>query len=170
MAQNNWILLATVFGILGLLVGGIITYSAFPKEVTKTDIKYVEVPVSSYDDTAIKADISTIKYEILKEDTWKTDAENLAIAEFNDKGYKDIFNALVDEGIEIDYKADIKSVAIINDETEVSGIDIEDKDAEVTQELKVYYENSDGDDKKVYLIVTTEIEEGEVTDQEIVLK
>lgn len=170
MAQNNWILLATVFSVLGLLVGGIFTYSAFPKEVTKTDIKYVEVPVSSYDDTAIKADISTIKYEILKEDNFKTEAENLAIAEFTEKGYKDIFNALVDEGIEIDYKADIKSVAIINDETEVSGIDIEDKDAEVAQELKVYYENSDGDDKKVYLIVTTEIEEGEVTDQEIVLK
>ncbi len=46
-------------------------------------------------------------------------------------------------------------------------MDENDRDGVVVQELKVRYETDDGDKVKKYLIVTTEVEDGEVEDQEI---
>jgi hypothetical protein len=159
MAEKSIVLLATLLVLCSLLIGGIFTYVTFPQTVEKNTITYVdkpvlvEVPVA----TNLSQDIATIKLQVTEKDAWKADAQVLAEAEWNN--VKDIYNFLNDE-VAISEKSDITKIVI--KDTEVSNIDVDDKDAEVVQEVRVYYENSDGDNKRANLIVTTLISDGDV--------
>jgi hypothetical protein len=102
-----------------------------------------------------------------KVEDWKLTAKNLAIEDYSEKNYKAIYNYIDDEYSNIEDREDIKSVVL--KKTTVTDYDADEQNAEVVQELKVYYEPSDStDDAKVYLTITTTIEDGEVTDTEIV--
>ena len=157
MAEQNLVLLATLLVLCSLLIGGLVTYVAFPQE--KNTITYVDKPVLVEVPTAnLSNDVATIKAQVTERDTWKADAQKLAEAEWNN--LKDIYNFLDDEGVAISEKSDISKVVI--KDTEVSNTDVEDKDAEVVQEVRVYYEDSSGEDKRANLIVTTTISDGDV--------
>jgi hypothetical protein len=121
------------------------------------------VPAPIVDDTT-KADITAIKTEVLKDSDWEAAANAIALAEMNEREYKNVFNALVSLNISIVDREDITKVIVT--ETDVSDTDVDDKDAIVEYELKVYYEDADGDDKKVYLILTSEIVDSEVESTE----
>ena len=84
-----------------------------------------------------------------------------------DNEYKDVFNALKYYNISIVSKDDITSVKI--DDTDIDNLDSEDEDATVEFELIVKYENADGDDKKEYLTLVTEILDGDVDDTDYTL-
>jgi hypothetical protein len=75
-----------------------------------------------------------------------------------------LYNALVDLNISIDEKSDIESV--IYKDVKVVSFDVDEKDATVNFELKVYYENSDGDSKKVSIDASAVIEDADIEDFE----
>ena len=123
----------------------------------------IEVAVeNAYNDTAIVSDLSIVKAELLEDSNWKSDAIALATLEMEEKDYRNVFNALVALNKSIVDKEDISSV-IVKD-SDVDTFDVDEKDATVVQELKVYFEDADGDDVKVYLDLTTEIVDNEVND------
>jgi len=105
--------------------------------------------------------------EEVLDDAWEAKAELIAEDEFTERDFKDIFNAMTDNNISIDDKDDIDRVEI--KDVDVTGLDTDDKDATVVHELKVYYENAQGDDKKQNMIVTTTLVDGYVDEQLIEL-
>jgi len=155
-----------IVGFLCLLLGGFIGAGAFPTEKTVVTEKVVEVTVPTYDEVT-QQKINEIYIDLRNDDNWEKTAEDLATAEWSKRDYKEIYKAIDDLIGNIDEKEDIEKVVV--KDTEFSSMDDEDKDAIVTQELKVYYEDLDGDDKKAYLTAETIIEDGEVEDIEIAL-
>jgi len=154
-------LLAIVLGVLLVCsffaLGYTWTKPAETKEVIVTQPVIVE---TAYNDTALKADVATIQATLDEDDLWEADAQKLAEAEYTDRH---IYNALIDLGIlDLDDKDDIDEIVVRD--TEVTGTDADEKDADVYQEVRVYYENSDGDSKRVTLDIDTEILEGDVED------
>jgi len=135
-----------------------------PKIVEVTKEVLVQVPVAS-NITDTNSDIVTIKTEIMKDDVWEADAIKLAEAENTNKH---LYNAMVDPAIlnitDLDDKDDIYKVVV--KDSEVNDADADDKDAEVVQEVRVYYENSEGDNVRVTLEITTTIVDNEVEDVE----
>jgi hypothetical protein len=90
-------------------------------------------------------------------DTWETKALDLAKTEIKTR---EVYNFLTDNGYAIDVKTDITEIRFV--EEDVRHADYRNEDAEVTYQLKVYYENSDGDEKKVTLDAKVSIVDGEV--------
>lgn len=116
-------------------------------------------------DTTI-TDTATAAYDtILRDDMFEAEAEVLATEEWEDRDYKDIYNAIDDIYGDIDEKEDIIYIKV--KDTNYNDMDSKDKDGTIVQEVKVRYETEDGDNVNRYLTVTTEIEDGEVEDQEI---
>lgn len=122
-------------------------------------------------DLATKADVANLSIKVNAIDTsvnkdnlWKQTAIDLATAEWSERDYKAIFNVLDN----IDTRQDINKVVV--KDVEVTVIDVDEKDATVTQELKVYYEDNTGETVKAYVTVTTFIKDNEVDSQDLELK
>lgn len=165
--MENTTLLAILLGVLLLVSGLAVGYIAAPEKVVTNTITAEPVQITSveYNDTAIKADIAAIQNTLDEDDLWEADAQKLAEAEYTNRH---LYNALIDLGIvDLDDKDDIEKFVVRD--TDISGADADDKDADVEQEVRVYYENSVGDDVRVTLIITTEIVEGEVEDTDYAL-
>lgn len=161
MAEKVNILLgivAAIFAVLALV--------AFLNPVTVTDVKYVDKPVLVPVSVPVELNSSlqdAAATKILENDNFETLALNLAIADLEAKGYKDLFNAMDDNSnISIDEKGDISKVVI--KDSDVSSVDVDEQDADVELELKVYYEDLSGDDVKSYITVDYSIVDGEVED------
>lgn len=157
--MENSGLLATilVLSIVSLCLTGYVLLNQSEPQIVQ-----VEKPVivqTPYNDTAIKADILAISNKISEEDNWENDAKDLALKEIKDDEYEDLFDYLVSQNVSIVDKEDISSV-IVKD-SEVTS-DVDDKDADVEYELKVYYEDADGNDLKVYVDAEVVIEDNEV--------
>lgn len=105
--------------------------------------------------------------EIFEQDAWDASAEVLALEELEDDDYESLYDYMVAAdglNLSIEDEKDIEEV-IIRDVT-IKNSDVDDKDATVELELKVYYENADGDNKKEYITATVVIEDDEVEDIE----
>lgn len=165
--KNSWPAYVSM-ALLVMLVIGSFTWMS-PKDVVipTADEIASKVKVTSTVTTTtanlsgIETRIADIESTVSKDDKWKTEALALAEDEYSAKNYKAIFNVLT--GI-VD-KEDISSVVVTD--FRVTRTDADSKDAKVFQELKVRYEDENGDNKKVYLEVTTIIKDGEVEEQEI---
>jgi hypothetical protein len=158
--MDNKILLAIVLGVLLLCsafaLGIALNKPVQVKEVPTTQTIVVE---KAYNDTGIVTQIASVQATLDKDDIWKAEAIKLAEADWNNK--KDLYKALLSLNVtDLDDKDDINRVVI--KDTDVSGIDTDDKDADVTQEVRVYYENSNGNDLRVTLEIETEILENDV--------
>lgn len=150
-----------ILAILALVASSVTLIVNVTSPAPKAEL--IEVAVeNSYNDTAIKADLSVVKAEMLEDSDWQSAAIALATVEMEEKDYRNVFNALVALNKSIVDKEDISSV-IIRD-SDVDTFDVDEKDATVEQELKVYFEDADGNDVKVYLDLTTEIVDNEVDD------
>lgn len=160
----NLKVLATL--IITLTIVNLIAIGFFALNQSEVKVIEKQVPVvSAYNDTAVKDGIAKIDAKIFEDENWKDEAEKIAIDEYSERSFKDIFNFLESQNVSIEDKSDIRSVVVTD--TEVKSFDVNDKDAIVVQELKVRYEDKDSDTVlKAYLVVTTEIEDNEVTDQE----
>ena len=131
----------------------------------KTEIKEVKVPVLTavpYNDTALSNKVDAISLAVNKDDAWKSNAKEMALSEIKDNKYKDLYNYLVSQNVSIVDREDINSVVI--KDSEVTSFDVENQDADVSYELKVYYEDADGTDKKVYVDAEVVIKDNEVDD------
>ena len=161
--------------IVGLLAGFALIFSliaAFKpvgvsvdqvKTIVDNAVSQISIPVVNL--SSINQKLDKIEKDINEEDVWKDKAIELATNEWKKRDYKEIYKAIDRIYGDIDVRDDIIYVKIKDEK--VTYFDVDDQDATVVQELKVKYENLQGDEKKVYLIVTTEIREGEVEDQEI---
>ena len=140
-------------------------YVAINPAVEVQSVAVPAIQTVEYNDSAIRAEIAALSLDVNKDANWEAAAIVLAEADWNNN--KDIYNALVDLNVtDIDNKGDIDKVVIR--ESDVSS-DADECSATVVQEVRVYYENSDGDDKRVTLIITTEIKDNDVDDVEFKL-
>ncbi len=118
--------------------------------------------------TGIEDRLYEIETTINEDNDWEDEALAMAKYEWKDRDYKDIYKAINSLcEFEIDDRDDIEYVRIKDED--VNSFDVDDEDAEVVQEVKVKYEDENGHDQKVYFTIETEIEDGEVEDQEIEL-
>lgn len=158
----NWVQYVTGILVLALFVSLCAGWYAPDVKVTTEKVEVIQTN-ATYDFDEFSEKLEGIQTTLDEEDIWKDEAIALATTEWERRDYKYIYRFFIDNETEIDDKDDIDKVVI--KDSEVTSFDVEDKDAVVIQKLKVYYEDLDGNDVKVYLIVTTEIEEGEVEDQ-----
>lgn len=153
-----------------MLASACIGYSVAP-EKTDTIVKTIEVPVvvsqeaQNISDLEIK--VSNIETEVLREINFKNAVKALALEELENRDYKALFNGMLDLNISIDEKSDISKVVI--KDVSIGPYDIDEQDAIVVQELKVYYEDITGESVKVYLTVTYTIDDLEVEELEVAL-
>jgi len=163
MAQTkaDWVQYLTLLSVAFLLVG---SFTWMQTEVNVPTAKEIADNIQIGDNSEILSALEGVQNTLDKDDIWKDEAIAIANAEWSKRDYKAIYKVLDD----IDEREDIEEV-IIKD-SEVTSYDVDDSDATVIQELKVYYENEDGRDVKDYVIVETIIEEGEVENQDISLK
>jgi hypothetical protein len=154
--------------IASLIIGGGLTYLLFPQTITETETIETTILVeTAYNDTVIKEDIAKVQATLDKDAIWKAEAIKLAEAEWSKVSYKYLFNFLVSQSISVDEKDDITKVVIR--ESDVTSFDVDEKDAVVVQELRVYYEDSEGVSKRVTVEVESVIKENEVDDYEFSL-
>lgn len=144
-----------VVALLALAVGGLFFSN---QEVRVIETKSVEQVLVSVPANSTLQDEAAAK--ILEEDNFEDAVYALALAELEERGYRNIFIYLEDEGYDISEKEDISKIKITD--SDVSNIDVDEGDAEVEIELRVYYENEDGDNVREDLIFTAVIEENEV--------
>ena len=169
MVEGNMVINVVCLAAVVLLLLGSVTWMA-PQDVdvpTAEDIaenvNIPEIPVINL--TSVEDRLGSIETTLDEDDDWKDEAIALATDNWEERDYKEIYKAIDELFEDIDDRNDIESV-VIKDE-EVTSSDADDEDAVVVQELKVKYEDLDGETVKVYLTVITEIEEGEVEDQDI---
>jgi len=164
MANTALITLVSLVLLLTVVNTGFVLNSVPSAKEIAQNVQLPATQTVQYNDTALKNAVADVKNIVNKDNAWKTVAQNLASSEWADRNNKDVFNFMVDQNISIEEKSDISSI-VIKDQ-DVTSFDADEKDADVTQELKVYYEDSDGDKKKLYINVDTVIEDGEVDSQE----
>lgn len=151
-----------------ILVVGSFTWFAVPIIDCPTCPTCPSIDAPEVNLTSVEDRLTDIEANLNEEDDWKDEAKALATEEWEDRNYKDLFKWMSDPNggnLSIDDRDDIEKVVIKKETVEIIG-DVDDKDAEVTQELKVYYEDEEGDDKKEYITVETTIEDAEVDIQD----
>jgi len=155
-----------VISAIVLLVAGLFAGMVFVPtsvvEVEKPCAPCAECPVCP--EITANEQISEIHTEIFEDELWEDEAEALATAEWTERDYKDVYKAIDD----IDDREDIEYVKV--KESKVGPINVDDKDARVKQLLKVRYEDADGQDQKIYFVVITDIEDGEIENQNFTLE
>jgi uncharacterized membrane protein len=143
--------------ILGAILGGLAFSST---EVVKVNVPQVEtVYVAVQANSTAQDDAANL---ILKDDRFEAIALTLATDDLEAKNYKELYNFLVSQNVSIDEKEDISKVVI--KDSDVSNIDADEQDADVDFELKVYFEDLNGDNVKIYVDVATEVVDGDVED------
>lgn len=157
----NWIQgLTLVLGAL-LLVGSLTWFAPVGAPTPVNQIIDTSNLATKADLDNISDKLNSIDTQINEDDLWKQNAIDLATAEWSKNDNKAIFNVLR----HIDERKDIENIVV--KDFEVTGLDTDNEDAIVTQELKVYYEDDSGDNVKDYVTVTTYIKDGEVDEQEV---
>ena len=173
MQKKDWqitaILVVVVIGLIGMFAGWgpsaetpQVIYPTADAIATITAALIVLPDTSSQDNEKI----SEIHDKFFEDDAWEDKAELLATEEWEENDWKDLYKAISDIYGDLDDEDDIEYVRE-DESTEFSSMDADDEDGVVTQFLKIKYEDEDGDDRKVYLTVETEFDEGDLEDQEI---
>lgn len=139
---------------------------------TKAQVKVLNDDVATLTTGLADVQSSTddVKAQVLKDDLWEGAAEGLALIELEDRDYKDLKKWIVDEYSSDflssdDYK-DVEEFKVVIKDKDVTSADSDDQDATVELELKVYYEDKDGERVKRSILATAELEDGEVEDLE----
>ena len=122
---------------------------------------YNNVTYIMQSNTALLDEIKNITTILNKDEEWAALAIEMAEDDWNTERH--IYNALISLNMtDISDRSDIDRVVI--KETDVFNDDADDQDANVEQVVRVYYESDSGDDKRIDLLISTEIIDGEVED------
>lgn len=152
-----------------MLVG---SFTWMDKDISVTTEKvYTDINLSELElqISELKSDVFGVQSTLDEDLIWKTEAIELATAEWTKRDYKEIYEFLdYEDNKTIDEREDIDKVLI--KDSEVKNFDVDEKNANVEQLLKVYYEDLEGYTVKVYLTVITTIEDGEVEDVEYIFE
>lgn len=170
--QPNWIQYGTGLVVVVLLLGAF--FGWFSPEIVPQNVPTaLEIATATaglivlpeVKDSLDNEKLAAIHDKILEDDVWENEAEALATEEWSENDNKDLYRAIRNLYGDIDDEDDI--IYVREDEsTDFSSMDADDKDGVVTQYLKVKYEDEDGDDRKVYITVETEFDEGDLEDQD----
>lgn len=157
---NVSLILMAVLAVAAFAVGAV----AFSTEkevpgptVVNHTVEYVNVPVAVESPVVVEA-----ANKILEEEALEAEALALAISKLDND---DIFDFLESENISITDEDDIQEVVVKEDE--VTNVDVDEKDADVELEIRVYYENASGEDKRVDLKVELEMIDGKIKNSNI---
>jgi len=162
---QNWVQWATLIAVVFIGIGSF-TWFVAPVIDCPTCQVLPNLEVPEVNLTGVEGRLTEIEVTLDKDDNWEKEAEALATDEWEDRDYKDIFNFLEDEFENIDDRDDI--IYVREDKaTTFTGMDADEKDAIITQYIKVKYEDASGENQYVYLTISTEIEENEIEEQEI---
>ena len=129
----------------------------------KSELKDSKTPVVNKTVVTLDSlndDVDSIKAKIFEEDAFEAESEVVALDEVERRDYKELFEFLEVTFEDVVDKEDINKVVVKDKTTTIT--DLDDKDATVEYELKVYYEDKDGDDVKKYITATVVVEDGEV--------
>jgi len=164
---------------IGLALGVLLVLGFMTAFASEPEVKVLEYP-SAKDIAALivipdvpsapalnDSKVNEIYKKIFEEDKWEKLAEELATEEWKEHDYRDLYKALDDLFGDIHDEDDIEYVKF-DESTDFDNMDEDDKDGEVTQYLKIKYEDESGEDRKVYITVTTEFDDGDLDDQEFV--
>jgi hypothetical protein len=160
--KNGLLITLSVLLALAVLALGFVAVNP-AVEVTNIPAPIVQVSSVEYNDSALKADVLAVQAKLNEEDVFEDACKALAVEEYSDDKFEEMFDFLVANNVSIEDKEDISSVVVKDDD--VNGVDVDEGNCDVSHELKVYFEDSDGDDKKVYINVDTEIEDNDVEEQ-----
>ena len=141
--------------IVALVIGVLLTALLMPSKT---------VPVASVCAAAPAVSLSCPEPVINISDTdngWKQTAVDMATQEWSYRNYKPLFDVMK----HIDERQDITKVVVKT--FKVENADSFSQDATVIQELKVYYEDKYGRDKKDFIRVETTIIDGDIDEQSI---
>ena len=142
MSNNN--ALIAVLIIASLLVGGLFTYAAFPKEVSKEVIKEVvkQVPVNVTVEKIVTVDTSDLLLADAKAELLAEIADDRALRVFDDERFS------VDE-ISI---SDVNDVTVVTDDS-----NRRDTETTVSFEAELKANSGDDDEKAVYKDCSVEV-------------
>ena len=166
--QPNWIQWITGIIVLVMFVG--LIFGVFEKEqepvVVPTAAEIASEIVIPIPEALNNENVEKILAQVFKEDDWEDRIEAIATEEWSDKNNKDIYRAIADIYGDIDDEDDIEYVKE-DESSDFRSMDADDGDGFVTQYLKVKYETDDGDRKRVYLTVESEVDDEDLEDQVI---
>jgi len=150
-----------IWVVAALVIGAILTAIVMPSKV-ETIAVASQCPIMPACNPTLSCPELVINISDVDTD-WKQAAVIMATEEWNYKGFRPVFEVMKN----IDEKEDISKVVIKTER--VKSFDAFSQDAVVIQELKVYYEDKDGDDKKAFVLVKTTISNGEIDNQALKL-
>ena len=173
MKETNGIsgILATVLTIAGLIIGclgGALVYSDddkivdLEKQIADLEVTEVIVPIEVVEVVEETSTQDLIYEKLMEDDVWEIAAETIALEEIEDGNYEELAEWLIGKTLPLDDEDDIEKVVIKEVTIENSDYDVDDKDAKVKVEMKVYYEDQSGDTIKVYVTAKATIEDSEV--------
>ena len=163
--------LASILGIIAIIVSivgsGMIyndddKFDALEKQIA--DLKVVEevAPVEAVEVIEETSTQDLIYEKLMEDDVWEIAAETIALEEIEDGNYEELAEWLIGKTLPLDDEDDIEKVVIKEVTIKNSGYDVDDKDAKVKVEMKVYYEDQSGDTIKVYVTAEATIKDSEV--------
>lgn len=118
--------------------------------------------------TDVDAKLIAIETAVNKESNFKASVLDLATVEYSAKNNRDVYNAINAVcNYTIDSKNDISSITLTD--SDVTNINVDKGRANVYQEIKVRYDDSNGDSRKCSLDINTVVKDNIVDDQTITL-
>lgn len=166
----NWTKISAVTG-MGLVsfMGAGLGVGVFdkPVEVEKVDMSKFASKTDLNDTNNALADVTEIVKStneiVVENDMWESTAEVLALDELEDRDYKDLRKWILHEFNDSSEDYDeIEDFEVTVRDIEFERMNVDDENARVVFDLKVEYENADGDNVNRYVKATVRIDDGEV--------
>ena len=124
---------------------------------TKADIEALGLQIVD-----LEADVNSLQDELLEEDVWESTAEVLALDELEEDDYEELREWIADEYNLTEDPEDVEDFSVDVRDVDFSNLDVDDENALVTFDLRVRYEDNNGDRVKKFITATVEIEDGDV--------
>lgn len=122
----------------------------------KLDTLNVDVTITEGNKT------DAIYAKIFEDDAWEAEAEVIAMEEWEDNDYKDIFNAIFKrDNVTLADKEDITYVRE-DESTKFIEMKAKDKDGTIIQYLRVKYEDVYSKNQRIYVTVETKFDDGDI--------
>ena len=163
MAKNK---ITAVLMSAGLLLGGVFGGFALDKDQTVDTSQFVTKADLGNATAHLATDnqVTSLQNEVLKEVNWEATAEVLALQELEEDNHEDLREWVASQYELTEDAEDIEDFSVSVRDVDFSEMDHDDENGIVTFDLKVYFENNDGDKVKKYVTAVVSVEDGEVED------
>ena len=172
MTQNNkvWPAVSILMGVILVLsiIGWcqVANLSAEPTDLSGLEARLDKIELALQPVENESLDNNAILDALYADKQWRIDALELAQDELEERDYRELKKFVVEEFeseiFEGDTYRDLEDFKVVIRDSDLSGLDEFDKDATVEYNLKVYFEDKDGDRVKKYITAEVNIEDNEV--------